>query len=132
MAQKIDYELTEAEAALLMVVTREAMADAGALGASLAQGPFRDPLAERSGAAGGVVIEDPNAAGDGSIWGVVPSGALDMAPALVRVQVETTDSGGSRVQVRATGREGLIKQRIGAKAVDRICAAVLRTAGADV
>ncbi len=164
MAQKIDPELTEAEAALLMAVTSEAMGDAGALGASLGQGPFRDPWSERSGAAGGrfgarftrprsaaavvevthdpaavreqataaiaaggVVIDDPNAAGDGSIWGVVRSGALDMAPALVRVQVDTTGAGGSRVRVRATGREGLIKQRIAAKAVDRLCEAVSRS-----
>ena len=34
--------------------------------------------------------------------------------------------GGSRVQVRATGREGLIKQAIAAKAVDRMCAAIAR------
>ena len=71
----------------------------------------RAAIAER-----GVVIEDPNAAGDGAVWGMVRSGALDMAPALVRVQIDAAAAGGSRVHVRATGREGLIKQAIGGKA----------------
>jgi len=93
----------------------------------------RDPEAVREQAraqiAGtGVVIDDPNAAGDGSVWGLVGSGVWNMAPALVRVDVEATAAGGSRVHVRATGREGLIKQQIAAKAVDRIRDAVARHA----
>jgi hypothetical protein len=72
----------------------------------------------------GVVIEDPNAAGDGSVWGLIPSGLMDMVPALVRVGIDATGSRGSRVHVRATGQEGLIRQRIGAKAVDRIAEAI--------
>jgi hypothetical protein len=72
----------------------------------------------------GALIDDPNATGDGSVWGVVRSGAMDMSRALVRVQVDATDSGGSRVHVRATGREPLVKQRIGAKAADRIAEAI--------
>lgn len=93
----------------------------------------RDPEAVREQARAqiadtGVVIDDPNAADDGSVWGLVGSGAWNMAPALVRVDVEPTAAGGSRVRVRATGQEGLIKQRIAAKAVDRICDAVARHA----
>lgn len=76
----------------------------------------------------GVEIDDPNAAGDGSVWGLVDSGVWNMAPALVRVDVEPTAAGGSRLRVRATGQEGLIKQHIAAKAVDRICDAVTRHA----
>ena len=154
------YDLTDAESALLMAVTKDTMAAAGALGAAL-NGEVGSTFVARAGAAGGrfgarltrprtaaslvevqheaemvrararaeiagtgVVIDDPNAAGDGSIWGVVGSGALDMAPALVRVHVEPMAAGRSRVQVRATGREGLIKQRIAAKAVVRICGAL--------
>jgi hypothetical protein len=66
------------------------------------------------------MVEDPNRSDDGSVWGIVASGAMDMAPALVRVQAEPAESGKSRVHIRATGKEGLIKQRIGAKAADRI------------
>ncbi len=88
-----------------------------------------DPEAARERARGviaesGAVIEDPNAAGDGSVWGFVGSGAMNMAPALVRVHFEPSASGGSRVQVRATGQEGLVKQKIGAGAADRIAEAI--------
>jgi hypothetical protein len=66
----------------------------------------------------GTVIDDPNAANDGSVWGLVRSGVKGMMPALVRVQIEATD-GGAVVHIRATGREGLIKQKIAATAADR-------------
>jgi hypothetical protein len=72
----------------------------------------------------GRVIADPNESDDGSVWGIVASGAMDLVPALVRVQAEVAGSGKSRVHVRATGKEGLIKQRIGAKAADRIAEAI--------
>jgi hypothetical protein len=71
----------------------------------------------------GELIDDPNGRDDGSLWGIVPSGTMDMMPALVRVEIETARPAGSRVSVRATGEEGLIKQRVGAKAADRIAAA---------
>jgi len=82
--------------------------------------------ARRAIAEHGALIDDPNGAGDGAVWGVVRSGALDMVPALVRVAVEAGAGagGGALAHVRATGREGLIKQRIGEKAVDRLRAAI--------
>lgn len=76
-------------------------------------------LAER-----GEVIADPNAAGDGTLWGLVRSGVWDMMPALVCVAIEPVADGRSRVRVRATGREGLIAQRIAGRAIDRIHAAL--------
>jgi hypothetical protein len=164
-----DYELTEAEAAVLKAVTQERLAELGGrggavggqIGGGLAAGvpgatggraggasggslggrlgtlltrprTFEvtvevpsDPAAVRERAAAaiaakGAEIDDPNAAGDGSLWGIVASGTSDLVPALVRVQIDAAGSGGSRVHVRATGREGLIKQRIGAKAAERI------------
>ena len=161
MAEKTDYELTEAEAAVLTAATQDAAAAAGALGGSIggaigaggagragggkggaAGGRFtkaqtaetsvevpHDPETARERAresitASGAVVEDPNAAGDGSVSGLVASGALNMAPAMVRVGIDTASSGSSRVHVRATGKEALIKQRIGAKAADRIAAAL--------
>jgi hypothetical protein len=57
----------------------------------------------------GEVIDDPNGRDDGSIWGIVASGAMNMMPALVRVEVASSPSGGPHVVVRATGKEGLIK-----------------------
>jgi hypothetical protein len=86
-----------------------------------------DTARERAGALiarSGRVIEDPNESDDGSVWGIVASGAMNLAPALVRVQAEAAGPGKSRVHIRATGKEGLIKQRIGAKAADRIAEAI--------
>lgn len=157
MAEKTEYELTEAEAVVLMVAAQEANAGAGALGGSIggvaggrtggaAGGRFgtrftkprtaettvevpHGPEAVRERATAviaesGAVIEDPNATGDGSVWGLVGSGTMNMSPALVRVQVEAADAGGSHVHLRATGREALIKQGIGAKAADRLAEAI--------
>lgn len=71
----------------------------------------------------GNVIPDPNGTKGGPVWGVVPSGWLNMVAALVRVDVEASATG-STAHVVAIGREGLIKQRIGAKAADRIRSAM--------
>jgi hypothetical protein len=72
----------------------------------------------------GQLIEDPNESDDGSVWGIVASGAMNLVPALVRVQAEAAGPGNSRVHIRATGKEGLIKQGIGAKAADRIAESI--------
>jgi hypothetical protein len=75
-------------------------------------------------AGSGRVIEDPNGSGDGSVWGIVDSGAMNLTPALVRVRAAAAGSQTSRVHIRATGKEGLIKQHIGAKAAERIAEAI--------
>ncbi len=86
-------------------------------------GVVRDS-ARRAIAAHGAEIADPNGGGDGAVWGIVASGSFDMVPALVRVATEPRATGGSRVHLRATGREGLIKQRIAEKAIERLGAAI--------
>jgi len=165
MAEKVDYQLTDAEGALLAAVTADAAAAAGALGGSIGgfvggdlPGAFGGARGGASGGrlgskatraktaqsrvevdagtdevrarviaaieASGSRIPDPNEADDGSIWGIVGSGAMNMSPALVRVSIEELTRSRTAVEVRATGKEALIPQRIGAKAVDRIVAAV--------
>jgi hypothetical protein len=57
-------------------------------------------------AGSGRVLEDPNGADDGSVWGIVASGAMNLVPALVWVQAKAAGPGGSRVHVRATGQGG--------------------------
>lgn len=147
MAEKSDHTLTEVEAALLLTVTRDAMGAAGsaggsggaaggrlgvrltrprsavaavdvALAADTVRERLRDAITEH-----GRLIHDPNEAHDGSVWGIVRSGVWDMMPALVRAQVEPSGTGRCEVLIRATGREGLIKQSIGAKAADRLAQA---------
>jgi hypothetical protein len=181
MAEKVDYALTEAEAAVLDAATGDATAEAGArggaiggaIGGGIGGGVGGGIAAGGAGALGGAagggkggasggrfgarflkpktaettvevqcdpdtarerarveiaqsggVIEDPNESDDGSVWGIVSSGVRNMVPALVRVQAEAAGSGKSRVHVRATGNEGLIKQQIGGKAADRIAEAI--------
>lgn len=165
MAERVDYDMTHAESAVLLAATKDALATAGALGGSLGSELGHSSVGARGGAAGGrfgarftrprtaatvielsqapeavceraraeiaergAVIDDPNGAGDGAVWGLVRSGVGGMVSALVRVQIAPTAAGGARVHVRATGREGLIKQAIGGKAVDRICEAIARHA----
>jgi hypothetical protein len=173
VAEKSDYGLTGAEAAVLDAATGDATAAAGAAGGAIGGAIGGRIGAGRAGAAGGAaggrkggasggrfgarflkpqtaettvevpcdpdtareraraviarsgeVIEDPNESGDGSVWGIVASGAMDMVPALVRVQAEAAGPGKSRVHIRATGKEGLIKQKMGAKAADRVAEAI--------
>lgn len=173
MAEKADYALTDAEAAVLDAATEDATAEAGARGGALGGAIGGRIGAGRTGALAGAAggrkggrsggrfgarflkpktaetivevpcdpdtarqrarvviarsggaIEDPNESDDGAVWGIVRSGAMNMVPALVRIQAEAAGSGKSRVHVHATGKDGLIKQRIGAKAADRIAEAI--------
>jgi hypothetical protein len=133
VAQKIDYKPTEAEASVLLTGTTEALGDAGGAGLRLTRAQTavaavdvaaepdevrrraREAIAEF-----GTVIDDPNGAADGSVWGLVASGVGNLTTALVRVGITNGTAGGSHVEVRGTGQEGLIKQKIGAKAADRL------------
>jgi hypothetical protein len=152
VAQKVEYEPTEAEAIVLLTGAQDAATLAGAVagGAAGAAGGragvrltrartavaaldvAKDPdvvrrLAREAIEEFGIVIDDPNAAADGSVWGLVDSGAMNLTVALVRVGVLKGLAGGSTVEIRGTGQEGLIKQRIGAKAADRIAARLAAT-----
>lgn len=72
-------------------------------------------------------IEDPNGTGESAIWAMVRSGVGNLTWALIRVEVSPGRDGDSSIHVRATGLEGLVKQRIAARAVDQL-ADGLRTA----
>lgn len=156
MAESIEYQPTPAETALLKGYTEGALTNAGNFGGALGGAPgaggrgarfaarFLKPhtaqavvdtphppnvVLERACAViaeTGRLVRDPNATGDGSVWGIVASGAMNMSPALVRVHAVWVGPGHCRVAVRGTGNEGLIKQKIGAKAVDRIVEALAR------
>ncbi len=141
MAEMIEYELSAAETTQLDLISGDAVASlatrrSGAWGprfgmrftavhsASATVDVPRDTRFARQQAMEAIaefghVIPDPNGTKDGSVWGIVRSGLMNMVPALVRVDIEPS-AGGSIARVVAMGREGLIKQRIGAKAADRI------------
>lgn len=152
MVEKIAYQLSAAEAHQLDIISGDAEASlatrrSGAWGArfgmrltevhsasATVEVPhdhrFARQRAMETIAEFGRVIPDPNGTKDGSVWGVVRSGLMNMVPALVRVDIEPSASG-STARVVAMGREGLIKQRIGAKAADRIGRAMLAGRGAN-
>jgi hypothetical protein len=62
------------------------------------------------------------------VWGLVGVGAGGLNPAVVRVAAIPAAGGGSTTFVRATAKEGLIKQRGGQKAAARVRDALLRSA----
>jgi len=69
----------------------------------------------------GEVIEGSVADGNREgVRGVVGAGALNMNPAVVRVQATPLAPEMSKVRVRAVAKEGLIKQRAGQEAAARI------------
>jgi hypothetical protein len=59
---------------------------------------------------------------------VVGSGALNFNPAVVTVQLVATTPGSTTVRVRGVAKEGLIPQRAGRKAAERVTAC-LRASG---
>ncbi len=159
MAEMIEYELSAAEATQLDLISGDAVASlatrrSGALGARFGMRAkaasvaftavhsasatvdvphdtrFARQQAMEAIAEFGHVIPDPNGTKDGSVWGIVRSGLMNMVPALVRVDIEPS-AGGSIARVVAMGREGLIKQRIGAKAADRIGIAMQADRGSN-
>ena len=69
----------------------------------------------------GEVIEGSVADGNREgVRGVIGAGALNMNPAVVRVQATPLAPEMSQVRVRAVAKEGLIKQRAGQEAAARI------------
>jgi hypothetical protein len=59
---------------------------------------------------------------------VVGSGFLDMNPAVVYLEIFEGDATGCEVTITAAAKEGLIKQRTAAKAVERIASALKQDA----
>lgn len=55
-----------------------------------------------------------------TVYAVVGSGFWNLNPTLVRVEIAPTSDNSTKVAVRGTAKEGLIKQRAGEKAAKRI------------
>lgn len=157
MAERLQHELSGAEAAVLLAATQEAGAKPAALGAALVGGApaamgatagarwsarFTTPQTaactvevpqapeaarERARAVierSGIVLEDPNAAGDGSLWGLVGFGRQRIPFILVRIDIEASGSGGAHLRMLATTREGLIKRNLAARAAEAMAASI--------
>lgn len=64
---------------------------------------------------------------DGSavVRGIVGAGAMNLNPAVVTVTMAAAGESGTRVHLRGAAKEGLIKQRAGQKAVERLAARLI-------
>jgi hypothetical protein len=60
---------------------------------------------------------------------VVGSGALNLNPAIVTLQLVATTSASTTIRVRGVAKEGLIRQRAGRKAAERVAARLRASLG---
>jgi hypothetical protein len=68
----------------------------------------------------GRIVDQQNSAGGTVVRGVFGAGAMNLNPALVTVTMTAGAAGGTAVHIRGAAKEGLIKQRAGQKAAERI------------
>lgn len=70
-------------------------------------------------------LPNPNGPADGSIWAAVPGGSLNLNVALVRIAVLALPSGGHRLWLRGSAREGRMgRKNTAANAIERVLAAM--------
>jgi hypothetical protein len=67
--------------------------------------------------------EDPGDNSGAQVIGILGSGVANLNPAVVTVTIQASEWG-SRLVIRGAAKEGLIKQRAGAKAAKRVAAAI--------
>ena len=59
------------------------------------------------------------------VRGIVGAGAMNLNPAVVTATLAAAGESGTKVQLRGAAKEGLIKQRAGQKAVERLTARLM-------
>ena len=83
-----------------------------------------DEIAERVasllGSLGRIVDQQNSGAGEMVVRGVFGAGAMNLNPALVTVTMSAGADGSTAVHIRGAAKEGVIKQRAGQKAAERI------------
>jgi hypothetical protein len=69
----------------------------------------------------GRIVDQRDAGADGTVVrGVFGAGSMNLNPALVTVTIKDGAGGPTAVHIRGAAKEGLIKQRAGQKAAERI------------
>jgi hypothetical protein len=79
-------------------------------------------VASLLGALGRVVAQVGPADGRGVVRGVLGAGAMNLNPAVVTVTMTSAGQGATTLCIRGAAKEGLIKQRAGEKAAQRVAA----------
>ena len=67
---------------------------------------------------------DEGKPGDWQVVGIVAAGLGSLNPAVVTVTIRAADKGSSKLVVRGAAKEGLIKQRAGESAAQRVAEAL--------
>jgi hypothetical protein len=76
-------------------------------------------------AMGRLVAQAGPADGRAVVRGIVGAGVMDLNPAVVTVTLAAAGEDGTQVHLRGAAKEGLIKQRAGHKAVERLAARLI-------
>jgi hypothetical protein len=69
---------------------------------------------------GQVVAQTGPDDGKAIVRGIVGAGAMNLNPAVITVTISAASAGGTTVHIRGAAKEGLIKQRAGQKAAERL------------
>jgi hypothetical protein len=77
------------------------------------------------GAMGRVLAQAGPGDGRSVVRGIVGAGAMNLNPAVVTVTMVPAGESGTTVHLRGAAKEGLIKQRAGQKAVERLVARLM-------
>jgi hypothetical protein len=85
--------------------------------------PTERPSSSHLTWARGLDPEGPGSDSDTQVIGIVGSGYANLNPAVVTVTIHASEWG-SRLVIRGAAKEGLIKQRAGAKAAKQVAAAM--------
>ena len=75
---------------------------------------------------GRVVAQTGPTDGKAIVRGIVGAGIANLNPAVVTVTMISDGDGGTAVQIRGAAKEGLIRQRAGQKASERLAASLRR------
>jgi len=76
------------------------------------------------GAMGRIVAQTGPTDGKAIVRGIVGAGIANLNPAVVTVTMISDGDSGTAVQIRGVAKEGLIKQRAGQKAAERLAASL--------
>jgi hypothetical protein len=83
-------------------------------------------VASLLGSLGRVIAQAGPADGRGIVRGVIGAGAMNLNPAVVTVTMTSAGGATTTVRIRGAAKEGLIKQRSGEKAAQRVAARLHR------
>ncbi len=83
-------------------------------------------VASLLGSLGRIVAQTRPADGRAMVRGVLGAGTMNLNPAVVTVTMSFTGQGATTLRIRGAAMEGLVKQRAGEKAAQRVATHLLK------